>query len=54
MRTKDLQLSSKIHVRKECIMTNTPKKRGPKPWKRKPHIIFRIGNIQLVWMRKPT
>lgn len=35
-------------------MTNTPKKRGRKAWKRKAHIIFRIGHIQLVWMRKPS
>lgn len=42
------------NMQQEFSMTNTPKRRGPKPWKRKPHIIFRIGNIQLVWMRKPT
>jgi hypothetical protein len=31
----------------------TPKKRGRKPYKRRPVVLFKIGNVSLVWMRKP-
>ncbi len=30
-----------------------PKKRGRKPYKRRPVVLFKFGHIQLVWMRKP-
>ena len=51
MRTKTLPISSMMTARKEAHRMT--KKRGRPASKRQPHTIFRIGHIQLVWMRKP-